>query len=223
MFDQIISYIYWIIYEIRGLLWWLLINYWWLLIPICIAGLLCVSRRKIGISRGLFLTIVLAAAYLMFLSVRFGKEMMLDWKSLGLLLGIVGLIYKPIVDSLSDKDFNDFDYISLGLSLVLGIALIGSVAYLVTPFDSFLRATFTLPFAGLGIALILLPFIYYRYRGAYEKQIARIHKKQLARNTNSGNDRYSPSNTKHRTRNSNSNSSSRSNNNSKRKRRRKKK
>jgi len=149
------------------------------LFPICIAGLLYIFWRRIGLSKGLFLTIVLAAGYLMFISMRFGKEITLDWRSLGLLLGIVGLIYKPIVDSLSDKDFNDFDYISLGLALVLGIALFGSVLYLVTPFDTFLRATFTLPFAGLGIALLLLPIIYIRYRGYMKSKVLKFVKNNL--------------------------------------------
>ncbi|MHA1610118.1 MAG: hypothetical protein ACTSUJ_09005 [Candidatus Njordarchaeales archaeon] len=84
VFDQIISYLY----EIRCFLWWLLINYWWLLFPICIAGLLYIFWRRIGLSKGLFLTIVLAAGYLMFISMRFGKEITLDWRSLGLLLGL---------------------------------------------------------------------------------------------------------------------------------------
>ena len=108
---------------------------------------------------------------------------------LGAILVLIGLIYKPLYESLTDRKLELADYINGMLAIVLGISIILIVAALSFPsYDNVVKGILTLPFISVGLSLIGF-FIIFIYMGLinYAKYRKETNSHRPSPRSNSGN------------------------------------
>ena len=83
---------------------------------------------------------------------------------LGAILVLIGLIYKPLYESLTDQKIELIDYVNMVLAVVFGSVLITFTLSITFGIDKVVKGILALPFLGLGIALLVIAgiFLYIR-------------------------------------------------------------